>query len=77
MLNILDYVRAMFGLYWDHVYPNFTPRPARALKYWRLSQYGLMNISMECLLFGTMSGPSLDHVGTMLGPASIPDQLGL
>ena len=30
--------------------------------------------SMACLLFGTISVPCLDHVRTMFGPTSLPDQ---
>ena len=47
------------------LWPSFTSRPARTLKFSRLSQHGLMLMSMECLLFGTFSGPFLDHVGTL------------
>ena len=52
-----------------------TSRPARALKLSRLSQHGLRTLPMDFLIFGTMSGPCLDHVGTMFGLALLPDQL--
>ena len=53
---------------------SFTPRTARALKYSRLSQHGLRQISMKCILFGTISGPYLDLVWAMFGLALLPDQ---
>ena len=55
----------MLGPFWtilDHVWPSFPFRPARALKFSRLGKYGLSNISIECLLFGTISGPCWDNV---------------
>ena len=45
----------------DHVLPIFTKRLARALKLSRLSQHGHGHMSLECQLFGTMSGLCLDH----------------
>ena len=50
------------GPCWDHVWPSFTSRPARALKFLTLNPSGLRNISTLCLFFGTMSGPCWDHV---------------
>ena len=48
------------------IWPNFTSRPARALKFSRLSQHGIKPMSMECLLFGghsrAMFGPYSDHI---------------
>ena len=58
-------VGAMFGPFWtilDNVWPSFPFRPARALKFSRLGNYGLSIISIECLLFG----PYLGHVGAIL-----------
>ena len=52
------------GPCWDPVWANFTSKPARALKFSRLHQYGLRPISMENLLFETILGPCW----TMLGP---------
>ena len=52
----------MSGPCWDHVWPSFTSRPARALKFSTLNPNGLRTISMECLFLGTMSGPFWDHV---------------
>ena len=46
----------------DYVWPNFTSRPTRALKFSRLGIYGLSKICIECLLFGTISGPCWDIV---------------
>ena len=46
----------------DYVWPNFTSRPTRALKFSRLGKYGLSKICIESLLFGTKSGPCWDIV---------------
>ena len=76
MLFYWDHVRAMLGHVWtilDYVWPSFTLRPARALKFSRLGRYGLSNISIECLLCGTISGPCLNQVGTMFGMAKSTD----
>ena len=65
LLNYWSHVGAMFGPFWtilDHVWPSFPFRPARALKFSILGKYGLSNISIECLLFGTISGPCWDNV---------------
>ena len=35
------------------------------LKFLGLSQHGLKGLSIECLIFWTMSGPYLDHVKAM------------
>merc|ERR1712081_75438 len=59
----------MSGPCWDHVWPSFTSRPARALKLSRLSQHGLRTLPMDCLIFGTMSGPCLDHVKDHVWPS--------
>ena len=45
-------------------------RPARALKFSGLSQHGLKGLSIECLIFGTMSGPYLDHVRAMFSSST-------
>ena len=37
----------MFGPYWDHIWPNFESRAARALEFSRLSHYGLRYMSMQ------------------------------
>ena len=57
-----DHVRAMFGPCWDHVLPSSATRPARALKFSRLSQHGLSPMSMVCQLFGAMLWPCVDYV---------------
>ena len=121
MFPFWDHVRAIFGPGWDHVWPNFTSRPARALtfskqrnyhiwpitincyflgpcqghfwtmigpcfpsftsepiialKYAKYSQHNLRQMSMEFLLFKTMSGPCLDLDWVMFGLFSHPDQL--
>ena len=46
----------------DHVWPNFTSRPARPLTFSRFGIYCLSKISIECFLFGTISGPCWDNV---------------
>merc|ERR1711954_396808 len=73
--NFWDHVRAMFGPCRDHVWPSLTSRPARALKFSRLSKHGLRPMSAECPLIRTISGPYLDHVGTIFGLALLTDQL--
>ena len=70
-------VKALFGLCLDHVWPSFTPRPARALEFLRLSQLGLNLIFIVYLLFWTMSGPCLHHIGTIFGPSLCSDPLEL
>ena len=69
--------KTISGRCWDNVRPIFTSWPARALKFWGLSQNGLRNMFKECLLFVTMSGPCLDHFGTMIDLALLTDQLQL
>ena len=44
----------MPGPWWDHLWPSFTYRPERALKFSRLSQHGLLPMSLERLSLGTM-----------------------
>ena len=66
MSTIWDYVRAMFGPFGDPVLPCFTSASVWALKFARLTQHGIRRISMNHLLFETMSG-LLDHFGAMLG----------
>ena len=53
---------SMFGPQLDQVWPIFTSTPAGAMKFSILGEYGLSNISIECLLFGTISGPCWDSV---------------
>ena len=69
-------VRAMFRLYGDHDAPIFTSRPARVLKFFRMSQQYLQDV-YGVSTFGTISRPCLDHVWIMFGLALIPDQLEL
>ena len=59
----------------DHVLPSFTSRLARAQKFPRQDQKDLRNMSMECLLFWTKSGPCLDHVGTIMGQGILSEKL--
>merc|ERR1711954_440759 len=54
--------------YRDYVWPSFTSRPARALKFSTVNLHGLRTISIECLFFRTMSGPYKGHVWAILGP---------
>ena len=63
MLSVWDYVRAMIGPCWDHDWPSFTYRPARALKFSRLDYHGLKPMSI-----GSCQG----DVWAMMGPAK-PD----
>ena len=72
---IFYHARAMLGPFKDHVWPIFTSRPDKALKFSRLGQHGLRQVSMECLLFGPMPGPFLDHAGTMFSLTFLPHQL--
>ena len=71
----MDHVRAIFGPRWDHVLPSFTSGPDIALKYAKHSQDDLRHMSMEFLLFKTMSWPCLDLDWVMFGLFSHPDQL--
>ena len=64
--TIRDYFRAMFGPFGDPVLLCFTSALVWALKFARLTQHGIRHISMNYLLFETMSG-LLDHFGAMLG----------
>ena len=60
----------MFGPCWDHVWPSFTFRPARSLKYLRLSQFGLMQMSYEVPTFWDhVDAMYIYHAGTMFGLA--------
>ena len=61
----------------DHACPSFTSRPAKAHKFWRLSQHGLRHTSMKCPLFGTMSGPCFYHVKNTFGIYLLSDELEL
>ena len=63
----------MFGPSWDHVWPSYNSRPAISLKFATLDLHDLRPISIECPFFGNFQ----DHVGTMIGLALLPDQLGL
>ena len=44
--------------------PSFTLRPAKALKFSKLSQQGLRHTYMKCPLFGTISGSCFYHIKT-------------
>ena len=57
-----DNARAMYGPCWNHFWPRFTFRPARAHEIFRTEQLGLRPMSMECLFLGTMPGTCWDHV---------------
>ena len=52
----------MPGPCWVHVWPIFTSRPARVMKFSRQSQHGLRTMCMACFILETMSGPCWDHV---------------
>ena len=67
--------RVMFGPYWDHIWPYFTSRPARALQFSRLSHHGLRHLSMQWLLFGIMSVQCLNRTGTIFGQSLPLNQL--
>ena len=71
MTSFLNHANTMFGLCWDHVWPSFTCRPDRALKFSTLDLHGLRPISLEFLFLG----PCQAHVGTMFGLALLQDQL--
>ena len=66
---------AMFRPFREDAWPSLTSRPARALKFSRLSQHGLRPMAAECPLIRTISGPCFDHVGTIFGLALLTDQL--
>ena len=59
----------------ESLHKSFASSVARVLKFSRLSQHGLRSIAMECLLFGTMSRPCLDHVGAIFGLALLLNHL--
>ena len=69
-----DHVRAMFGLCWYHVLPNFISRPVSALKFSRLIQHDLRHMCTESILYETISDPCLDPVGNMICLAVVTDQ---
>ena len=60
--------------YWDHVCPNLISRPHADLKFWRMSHYDQELMSMEWLLFETMS-TLLGHARTMITLVLLRDQL--
>ena len=63
----MDHDRVMFGPYWDHIWPYFTSRPARALKLSSPGHHGLRHMSMQSLFYGIMSVQCLNHTGTIVG----------
>ena len=63
------HVKVIFEPGLDHIWPNFKYTPARALKFSRLSNHGLWQMSMLWLSFRPMALPGSDHVGTMFGLA--------
>ena len=72
MSTVLGPVKIMFGPCWDHVWPKFTSRQARALELSRLIQHDLRDIYTVGLLL------CLDHVvGSMLYLALLLHQLKL
>ena len=71
----LDYARTIFGPWWDLVWTTATSRPAISLNVSKLCQHDLRPLSMEFLLFGTMSKPCFDPVKIMFGIALLPDQV--
>ena len=71
------FLGTMSGPCWDHVRPNFTSKPDRALKFSGLSQHGLKSHVYKVSTFWTMSGPFLDYVWTMFSLTLLTDQLRL
>ena len=71
------YHRVCHGPCWDHIWPSFGSKPARALIFSKLSQQDLKQVSRECPLFGTLSGPCLAHDGAISGLTFHPDQIEL
>ena len=67
----------MLGPCWDHVWPTFDSKLARAMKFSKLSQDGLKHMCMKCPLLETMLEPCFDHVKTMFGLSLAPYQLDL
>ena len=59
--------RVIFGPYWDHTWPYFTSRAARALKFSSPSHHCLRHMSMKLLFYGIMSVQCLNHTGTIVG----------
>ena len=57
--------------------PSFTLRPAKALKFSKLSQQGLRHTYMKCPLFGTISRPCFYHVKTTFGLDLLSHELEL
>ena len=55
---------AIIGPCWDHFLPSSNSKPARALKFLKLSWHGLRPMFMKCVHLGPCQG----HVWTMLGP---------
>ena len=60
----LDNVMAIFD-----IWPSFTSRLARALKFSRLSQPFWKGHVDELSIFGTMSGPCSDYIGSIFSVA--------
>ena len=62
----------MFGPCCSNVCPSFSSGPAIAVK---ILDSVNMVLSVECIVFGIMSGPYLDHIGTIFDLTFLPDQL--
>ena len=56
---------------------SYTLKPSTTLKITRLSQFGPKYMLLECLIFGSMPTPCLNHVWTMFCVALLPDFLEL
>ena len=56
----------MFGTYWDHIWPCFTSRAARALKCSSPSRHCLRHMSMKLFFYGIMSVQCLNKTGTIV-----------
>ena len=56
---------------------SYTSKPSTTLKITRLSQFGPKYMLLECLIFGSMPTPCLNHVWTMFCVALLPDFLEL
>ena len=60
-----------------YITDNLIPRPPIAPLFSRLSHHGLRHMSIECLHFGTITMPCLDHAENIFGLALLLDQLEL
>ena len=66
------HVKALLGPCWDHNEPSSTLRPARSMKFSRLTQHGPSNLSIEYPVHGSMTEPYLDQVRVMVGLVAVP-----